>query len=64
MPVMTRLQHWDHDFRSPFKSEIYFVSTTRFTDLKWGTRSPIMLRDPEFGPYPPAGLRHIHRAGQ
>ncbi|MGM0662034.1 MAG: SPFH domain-containing protein [Pseudomonadota bacterium] len=50
MPVMTSLQHWDHGFRSPFKSEIYFVATTRFTDLKWGTRNPIMLRDPEFGP--------------
>ncbi len=50
MPVMTTLQHWDHGFRSPFKSEIYFVNTTRFTDLKWGTKNPIMLRDPEFGP--------------
>ncbi|MFO7757427.1 MAG: SPFH domain-containing protein [Roseovarius sp.] len=50
MPVMTSLQHWDHGFRSPFKSEIYFVATTRFTDLKWGTRNPILLRDPEFGP--------------
>jgi len=50
MPVMTTLQHWDHGFRSPFKSEIYFVNTTRFNDLKWGTKNPIMLRDPEFGP--------------
>jgi membrane protease subunit (stomatin/prohibitin family) len=50
MPVMTSLQHWDHGFRSPFKSEIYFVNTNRFTDLKWGTKNPIMLRDPEFGP--------------
>ncbi|MEM8629623.1 MAG: SPFH domain-containing protein [Pseudomonadota bacterium] len=50
MPVMTTLQHWDHGFRSPFKSEIYFVSTRRFTDLKWGTKNPIMMRDPEFGP--------------
>ncbi|KQI67367.1 antifreeze protein [Loktanella sp. 3ANDIMAR09] len=50
MPIMTTLQHWDHGFRSPFKSEIYFVNTTRFTDLKWGTKNPIMLRDPEFGP--------------
>ena len=50
MPVMTTLQHWDHGFRSPFKSEIYFVSTNRFTDLKWGTKNPVMLRDPEFGP--------------
>ncbi|MEL6958638.1 MAG: SPFH domain-containing protein [Pseudomonadota bacterium] len=50
MPIMTTLQHWDHGFMSPFKSEIYYVNTTRFTDLKWGTKNPIMLRDPEFGP--------------
>lgn len=50
MPVMTTLQHWDHGFQSPFKSEIYFVNTTRFNDLKWGTKNPIMCRDPEFGP--------------
>ncbi len=29
---------------------MYFISTTQFTDLKWGTKRPIMLRDPEFGP--------------
>ncbi|MEZ5685910.1 MAG: SPFH domain-containing protein [Paracoccaceae bacterium] len=50
MPVLTTLQHWDHGFRSPFKSEIYFVNTTRFNDLKWGTKNPIICRDPEFGP--------------
>lgn len=50
MPIMTTLQHWDHGFKSPFKSEIYFVNTTRFNGLKWGTKNPIMLRDPEFGP--------------
>jgi membrane protease subunit (stomatin/prohibitin family) len=50
MPVMTTLQHWDHLFDSPFKSEVYFVNTTRFNDQKWGTKNPIMARDPEFGP--------------
>ncbi len=50
LPIMTTLQHWDHGFRSPFKSEIYFVNTTRFNDLKWGTKNPIIARDPEFGP--------------
>jgi membrane protease subunit (stomatin/prohibitin family) len=50
LPVLTSLQHWDHGFRSPFKSEIYFVATRRFTDLKWGTKNPVILRDPEFGP--------------
>ncbi|MBM2319929.1 MULTISPECIES: SPFH domain-containing protein [Marivita] len=50
MPILTSLQHWDHGFRSPFKSEIYYVNTTRFQDLKWGTKNPIICRDPEFGP--------------
>ncbi|WP_319826147.1 SPFH domain-containing protein [Thalassovita sp.] len=50
MPVLTTLNHWDHGFKSPFKSEIYFVNTTRFNDLKWGTKNPIICRDPEFGP--------------
>lgn len=50
MPILTTLQHWDHGFQSPFKSEVYFVSTTRFNDLKWGTKNPIICRDPEFGP--------------
>ena len=50
MPIMTTLQNWHHGFQSPFKSEVYFVSTTRFTDQKWGTKNPILCRDPEFGP--------------
>jgi membrane protease subunit (stomatin/prohibitin family) len=50
LPILTSLQHWDHGFKSPFKSEIYFVNTTRFPDQKWGTKNPIICRDPEFGP--------------
>ncbi|MFO1207980.1 MAG: SPFH domain-containing protein [Amaricoccus sp.] len=49
LPILTTLQHWDHGFKSPFLSEIYFVNTRLFTDLKWGTRNPIMCRDSEFG---------------
>lgn len=50
LPVLTTLQKWYHGFESPFKSEVYFVSTRNFTDIKWGTKKPITLRDPEFGP--------------
>ncbi len=50
MPIMTSLRHWDHGFQSPFKAEVYFINTTRFNDLKWGTKNPIMTRDSEFGP--------------
>ncbi|MBB3206309.1 membrane protease subunit (stomatin/prohibitin family) [Rhodopirellula rubra] len=49
-PVMTTLESWKYGFDSPFKAEVYFVSTRQLTDLKWGTPNPIMLRDPEFGP--------------
>jgi membrane protease subunit (stomatin/prohibitin family) len=49
MPILTTLNYWDHGFESPFKSEIYFVNTTRFQDLKWGTKNPVICRDPEFG---------------
>ncbi len=48
LPIMTSLQHWNHGFNSPFKAEVYFINTKRFTDLKWGTKNPIMVRDPEF----------------
>ncbi|MEO0422464.1 MAG: SPFH domain-containing protein [Pseudomonadota bacterium] len=50
MPIMTTIMSWPHGFESPFKAEVYFFSTRQFTDLKWGTKNPIMLRDREFGP--------------
>jgi membrane protease subunit (stomatin/prohibitin family) len=50
MPVLSTLQGWKYGFSSPFKAEVYFVNTRRFTDLKWGTKNPVMMRDPEFGP--------------
>jgi membrane protease subunit (stomatin/prohibitin family) len=40
---------WMHGFNSPFKAEVYFVNTKQFTDMKWGTSNPIMLRDNDFG---------------
>ncbi|HET6382783.1 MAG TPA: SPFH domain-containing protein [Armatimonadota bacterium] len=50
MPILTMLKSWKYGFNSPFKAEVYFVNTRVFTDQKWGTPNPIMLRDPEFGP--------------
>ncbi|MEM7625640.1 MAG: SPFH domain-containing protein [Planctomycetota bacterium] len=50
LPILATLKGWKYGFESPFKAEVYFVSTRQFTDLKWGTRNPIMMRDPEFGP--------------
>ena len=50
LPILSTIQGWPHGFDSPFKSEVYFVSTRQITDLKWGTPNPIMLRDADFGP--------------
>src|SRR5439155_9490091 len=50
LPILSKLRGWKYGFESPFKAEVYFVSTRTFTDRKWGTKNPIMLRDPEFGP--------------
>ena len=49
MPVMTLLQSWKYGFNSPFKAEVYFINTRQFLDQKWGTSSPVMMRDSEFG---------------
>ena len=50
LPILGKLKGWKYGFESPFKAECYFVSMRTFTDRKWGTKNPIMLRDPEFGP--------------
>jgi membrane protease subunit (stomatin/prohibitin family) len=48
-PILTKLGAWSHGFNSPFKSEVYFVNVKQFTDKKWGTANPIMMRDADFG---------------
>jgi membrane protease subunit (stomatin/prohibitin family) len=50
LPILSTLQGWKFGFASPFKAEVYFISTRQITGLKWGTPNPVMLRDPDFGP--------------
>jgi membrane protease subunit (stomatin/prohibitin family) len=49
LPLLTDLMNWDKAFKSPFKSDVYFFSTRMQTDQKWGTATPITIRDKEFG---------------
>jgi membrane protease subunit (stomatin/prohibitin family) len=49
MPILSTIKGWKYGFNSPFKAEVYFVNTRQFTDFKWGTQNPVILRDPEFG---------------
>jgi membrane protease subunit (stomatin/prohibitin family) len=48
MPITTTLKSWKYLFDSPFKVDVFFVSTKQFTNLKWGTTNPIIVRDPVF----------------
>ncbi|GAB6143160.1 SPFH domain-containing protein [Desulfocicer niacini] len=50
LPILSTLMGWKYGFNSPFKAEVYFVSLQNFTNLKWGTKNPVIVRDPEFGP--------------
>jgi len=50
LPILSTLMGWKYGFESPFKAEVYFISMRRFTDQKWGTQNPMMMRDREFGP--------------
>lgn len=49
LPILSTLKGWKYGFDSPFKAEVYFVSTRNFTDQKWGTKNPITLSDARFG---------------
>jgi membrane protease subunit (stomatin/prohibitin family) len=49
MPILATLKGWKYGFNSPFKADIYFVSTRQFIDQKWGTKNPITLSDERFG---------------
>ncbi len=49
LPLLTDLMNWDKAFESPFKSEVYFFSTRLEINQKWGTATPITIRDKEFG---------------
>ncbi len=49
IPVLSRLKGWKYGFESPFKADVYYVTTRLFTGNKWGTANPIMMRDKDFG---------------
>lgn len=48
-PILSKLAGWAYGFQTPISVDIYFVNTKQFTDCKWGTANPILMRDPEFG---------------
>jgi len=49
LPILSTLKGWKYGFQSPFKAEVYFISTKNITAQKWGTKNPITLNDNRFG---------------
>src|SRR5690349_4184203 len=49
IPILSRLKGWKYGFESPFKADVYYVTTRVFTGNKWGTSNPVMMRDQDFG---------------
>lgn len=49
LPLLTNLMNWDKMFQSPFKSDVYFFSGRIQTNQRWGTATPITIRDKDFG---------------
>ena len=49
IPVLSRLKGWKYGLESPFKADVYYVTTRLFTGNKWGTSNPVMVRDQDFG---------------
>ena len=56
LPILATLKGWKYGFHSPFKAEVYFVNTRLFTDMKWGTPNPVIVRDRYAGALRSAGL--------
>lgn len=49
IPLLTGLMGLPFGGKSPFRTEVYFVSHRTFLDVKWGTTQPVALRDPDLG---------------
>ena len=47
IPILSRIKGWKYGFQSPFKADVYYVTTRLFAGNTWGTANPIMLRDPD-----------------
>lgn len=49
IPILNKLKGWKYGFESPFKADVYYVTTRLFTGNKWGTANPVMMRDADLG---------------
>jgi membrane protease subunit (stomatin/prohibitin family) len=48
LPLLGRIIGAPFGGTSPFRADVYFVNRKVFTDLKWGTKEPVLFRDVDF----------------
>jgi len=49
LPILTKVLALPWGFTSPFRAEVYFVNLKVFTNMRWGTKDPVVFRDTELG---------------
>jgi len=49
LPLLTKILSAPWRGGSPLRAEVYMVNMKHFTNLKWGTMSPVAFRDSELG---------------
>ncbi|MBP7148123.1 MAG: SPFH domain-containing protein [Acidobacteria bacterium] len=49
IPLLVEVLKLPYGGKTPFRADVYFVARKMFADLRWGTRDPVVFRDPEFG---------------
>ncbi|MCL1990481.1 MAG: SPFH domain-containing protein [Defluviitaleaceae bacterium] len=49
IPILNGLLNLPFHGRSPFTAEVWFINKQHTLDIKWGTPTPIQLKDPKHG---------------
>jgi len=48
IPLLNKIINLPFGSKSPFTAEIWFINKTFQLDVKWGTKDPIQLKDPQY----------------
>jgi len=48
IPLLNKIVNLPFGGTSPFRADVYYVNRKVFTDMKWGTKEPVLFRDSEF----------------
>ncbi|OQX84101.1 MAG: virion core protein (lumpy skin disease virus) [Candidatus Latescibacteria bacterium 4484_7] len=49
LPILTKVLSLPWGFKSPFRTEVYFVNMKTFLNQKWGTKEPVAFKDSKLG---------------